>query len=755
MEIANFGDIDARFDEQSYFYQDCVMFKKLMTWCGNIVLACVLVALYSQNVVFAQDEETTEQAQEQTGPNGGNEEGRILVPLTGTATAKRVDGLQISPAKFDTGVVQIGETKTQSISLKHTGAEDDLPIEINSASLFGKNVNEYTTDFVGFVSLLPGDVINFDIVFTPSIPGTKSAGLRLDVEGSTSPHVLLFEGWSRYPLTSDLGINTEKLGFGQIVQGKNSNQKFTLTNLGETDAPDINVWNIDVTGDTPDAFNVQFNAVKLKPGESVDVQVAMSGANEGFKGADIQINHDGNNLPVEATFEGSVVVPQNIPVNFGKSTLNNAEITRGTSIQFGPGGKLYVAEMSGFIKIYDVVRNGKNNYTANLLETINDIHNVPNHNDDGTPNGGVKSRLLTGIYVTGTAATPIIYAASSDPRQAAGPSGKDANLDTNSGILHRLTKAGGGWNMQDLVRGLPRSEENHVSNGLLMYNNKILLNTGGHTNMGVPSNNFAELSEYALSAAILEIDVNAIGNGTYDIPTLDDEDRPGVNDANDPFGGNDGKNQAKLVQNGPVQIFATGFRNIYDITLTESGQLYTFDNGPNTGWGGTPKNNCANAIDNGGQIKQDSLHLVNKNYYGGHPNPTRGNKGNTFNNSNPQSPVEVAANPVECQYKNPGSGDGALTTIAASSNGLDEYTASNFAGAMKGDLLVASFGKKVFRLALNGQGTDVTSKSELVNNLGTVPLDLTTRGDNESFPGTIWVVDNLEKGITVLEPADY
>ncbi len=723
------------------------MLERILAWCGNVLLASVLVILSSQNAVFAQDE---------TVPNGGDEPGRILVPLTGTATAKTVDGLQVLPASFDTGVVQIGEFKVQGITLKHNGTADAPAIKIDSASLFGKSVDEYETDFVGFVTLYPGDTVNFEVKFTPTVPGTKSAGLRLDIEGSTAPHVLLFNGWSRYPLTSDLGVNTDKVTFGQIIQGGNSNKKFTLTNLGETDAPVINVSGVQLSGDTPQAFNVNFNPVQLTPGQSVDVQITMSGANLGFKAADVLITHDGNNAAVETKFEGSVVVPQNVPVNFSKSTLANANLERATSLQFGPDGKLYVAEMDGAIKVFAVVRNGKNNYAANLLETINSIKNVPNHNDDGSPNNGLKKRLLTGLFVTGTAGAPVIYAASSDPRQAAGPSGTDANLDTNSGILHRLTKNGGGWNKQDLVRGLPRSEENHVANGLLMYGNKILLNTGGHTNMGAPSNNFAELPEYALSSAILEINVNAIGNGTYDLPTLDDEDRAGVNDNNDPFGGNDGKNQAKLTANGPVELFATGFRNIFDITLTESGKIYVFDNGPNPGWGGTPKANCSNGLNEGGAHHWDTLHLVTKNFYAGHPNPTRGSKNNKFNNSNPQSPIEVAARPEECNYKhNQAGNDGGLTTIQASSNGLDEYTASNFLGSMQGDLLVASFNKSIYRLELNGAGTAVTSKSQLVTGLGSVPLDLTVRGDNESFPGTIWVADNLANSITFLEPSDY
>ena len=56
-------------------------------------------------------------------------------------------------------------------------------------------------------------------------------------------------------------------------------------------------------------------------------------------------------------------------------------------------------------------------------------------------------------------------------------------------------------------------------------NNVLYVAYGGNTNAGAPSNNFALLPEVALSAAVLSIDLDAIGNTTYDIPTLDDEER--------------------------------------------------------------------------------------------------------------------------------------------------------------------------------------------------------------------------------------
>ncbi|MEM1304490.1 MAG: thrombospondin type 3 repeat-containing protein, partial [Planctomycetota bacterium] len=432
-----------------------------------------------------------------------------------------------------------------------------------------------------------------------------------------------------------------------------------------------------------------------------------------------------------------------------------------TSLQFGPDGRLYVSQQDGLILAYTIERTGVGDYRVTATETISAIKEIPNHNDDGTPNPSVDERLVTGIYVAGAASRPVLYVTSSDPRIGAGGSGADLNLDTNSGTLSRLTWNGSSWDKLDLVRGLPRSEENHAPNGMALdtTTNTLYIAQGGLTNKGAPSNNFAYLPEFALSAAILSVDLNAIGNTTYDLPTLDDEDKPGA-DASDPFGGNDGKNQALLVPGGPVQVYAPGFRNPYDVVLTSSGRIYTVDNGPNAGWGGVPNGEGAdgqatNDPKNGGQTFGDGLHFVDgEGYYGGHPNPTRSNPANTFNETNPQSPVSVG-NPIESEYRVPGPESGALHVWSTSTNGLAEYTASNFQGSLKGDLLSVSFDGSVNRVKTNAAGDEAVLEENLFSSAGVIPLDVTAVGDNGPFPGTIWVAAIGNGEIVVFEPADF
>ena len=513
--------------------------------------------------------------------------------------------------------------------------------------------------------------------------------------------------------------------------------------------------------------------------------------------------------------------------NFAPSGLKGIVLNNPTSLQFGPDGRLYVSQQNGIIMAFTIKRNAANDYIVIATETIDIINQIPNHDDDGTLNPGVTTRQVTGILVKGTAIRPIIYVTSSDSRTGGGGGG-DLNLDTNSGIISLLTKNGSTWQKTDLVRGLPRSEENHATNGIQLNQAGTILyiTVGGFTNAGSPSVNFAYACEYALSAAILSIDLTVInglplrgtGNGSYkyDLPTLDDPTRsnnPDSSDLNDPFGGNNGLNQAKLVKNGPVQIFASGLRNSYDLLITKTpgkaGRMYTIDNGANEGWGGYPENeNTKNVTNNylgdepgstGSGVNHpivnnlDNLHYVGNlatylpgSFYGGHPNPIRANPASAglysvqgasgvWRNTKigalplpvdwPPVPLDMA-NPIEANFLMPGVQDNALLTFGTSTNGLAEYTASNFNNELKGNILALGFNDgNIFRIKPTADGTDVLNSRRSDNRFnqdqpfasgfGAQPLDIVAQGDSDIYPGTIWVATYGDHAITVFEPQDF
>lgn len=687
----------------------------------------------------------------------------VSIPLSGTATGSNIADLVVNPPLVDAGTSQAGLQTSVQIELRHVGGPGDTDLLINSIEVNGENAGQFSHNFSGPARVAAGTIEKIDVQFAPVDAGSKTAYLRIDHNGAESPHIILLTGTGTTVPQSQLATDTgTEKNFGTTTPSQPLTQNITISNdSSEANAPPVTIFNVVLSGPDASSYTTTFtDSVTLAPQQSIDIAVTLSSSITGSKTAQLQIQHDGENAPLNIQLLGAVNAGDGgneTEPEFKTTELFNAWPFKPTTLAFGPDNALYVAEQSGLIHRYEVDRISSNTYSATATETISLIQSIPNHNDDGTINTEVNQRLVTGIAVAGSASDPIVYVTSGDPRIGAGPSGTDLGLDTNSGMISKLVRSGTDWVKIDLVRGLPRSEENHQPNGMQLSadGNTLFVAMGGNTNMGAPSNNFAGLPEYAYSAAIVSVDLVQIGDSTLDLPTLDDEDRPGSNDFNDPFGGNNGKNMAILQSGSPLQIYAPGFRNAFDILIASNGKMYTVDNGPNSGWGPPPGSDCLNDFGAGGQTFGDGLHFIDgPGYYGGHPNPTRGNAATTFNASNPQSPLQVAANPIECSYQIPQTQDGALHVFNSSTNGLAEYTASNFGGSMQGDLLAASFDQSVHRVQLNADGNQVTGIAQLLTGLG-IPLDVIAVGDSGPFPGTIWVADYSQNKIHIFEPIDY
>ncbi|NJO00697.1 MAG: hypothetical protein HC880_02520 [Bacteroidia bacterium] len=567
-----------------------------------------------------------------------------------------------------------------------------------------------------------------------------------------------------------------------------------------------------------------------------------------------------------------LLLSSGVQAQFSPSNLLQSPSKKWTSLQFGPDQRLYASDQFGKIYAFTVNRLGKNQYQALKTEEISLVEIIAQRQDQ---DGAIVSprqqngREVTGLLVTGTPTQPVLYVSSSDVR-IGGLKG-DVNLDTNSGVISRLTwkhnqapnetdfsqsPSDLRWDKVDLVRGLPRSEENHATNGMQLASvngkNYLFVCSGGHNNGGGPGRNFTKITEYALSAAILSIDLDALAtleqaikanNGSellkdadgkylYNLPTVDDPTRPNVAnpdfgivpgapplmDVNDPWGGNDGLNQARIIANGPVQIFSPGYRNSYDLVITQSQRMYVTDNGANGGWGGFPENegpalNGQSAVTNnywvidgkepGGDVpynsqiinNKDHLHLVKGgaantlnnyswgSYYAGHPCPIRANPtgaglythfgSNTDNNgvfrtkkfgseeNDPAQALPADWPPVPPTLANPVEGD--FRNPGVEDDALLTWT-NNTNGITE---YTASALQGIYKgnlLAVNNKGhihrvalhPDGSLKqfTPAFLNLNAYLLDITALGDDGPFPGTIWLAV-YNNSIQVLEPDDY
>ena len=75
---------------------------------------------------------------------------------------------------------------------------------------------------------------------------------------------------------------------------------------------------------------------------------------------------------------------------FRQVAVEGSSSSNPTVLQLGPDARLYVAQQSGLIKAYTVVRRG-GRYLVTATEEIDDIARIPNHDDDGTSISDVDS----------------------------------------------------------------------------------------------------------------------------------------------------------------------------------------------------------------------------------------------------------------------------------------------------------------------------------------------------------------------------
>ncbi len=98
----------------------------------------------------------------------------------------------------------------------------------------------------------------------------------------------------------EFAISPEEKDFGTILIGNNSEQIFTMENIG---GGTLEITGIELSGDADFAFTGQTTA-SLETNETHEIMVTFAPATEGSNSATLSISHDADSNPVTVTLEG-------------------------------------------------------------------------------------------------------------------------------------------------------------------------------------------------------------------------------------------------------------------------------------------------------------------------------------------------------------------------------------------------------------------------------------------------------------------
>jgi len=364
-----------------------------------------------------------------------------------------------------------------------------------------------------------------------------------------------------------------------------------------------------------------------------------------------------------------------VPVNFALMPTS-ANVFQPTAGDWGPDGRFYVIQRNGFLRIYTF----DEDYNVIATQTAEAISGLSNSEALGLcfnpfdPPSPVKVYVGHGdLFVQGGGGA------------FTGPSAYTGQVSVLTGPTFAPTP---------LITGLPTSNHDHGVNGMQFDNNgDLLIAIGGNTNAGVAAPLIGNVPESPLSGAIVKAELSKPGfNGTVTyVDTVG-----GAPNADQVFG-----ESVDVAPGVDVFVHAPGMRNTYDIVYTLDGRLFATGNGPNWGYG--PQS--TGPTTQGSELTEaDRLDFVEYGNYYGAANRSRGrydSRQNIYRN--------IFMPDILGEYVAP------LEVLSSSTNGLTEYRADAFGGALRGELLAQRWNGQIRRFELAADNRSIVSSSDLKN----------------------------------------
>ncbi len=397
-----------------------------------------------------------------------------------------------------------------------------------------------------------------------------------------------------------------------------------------------------------------------------------------------------------------------------------------TSVALGPDGHLYVSNLDfgstvGTVTRYVLDANGRYDGQSDVVLSL-------------------SNALIQGIaFDPGATISNLVLWVSHN-------GGEVGNEVHYAGAISKVTIPGvgeGGSAIEQVyIDGLPIGA--HAPNGIAFGpDGRLYMTCGSMTPFG--SFQWGR-DETPLSATILVADVNAVGFGGGSLPVDVQTTGPVNYDPNAP--------------GAPVEIFATGTRNTYDMVWHSNGTLYTCINQGDYPTASTPS--CGGAPALLSPHSSEVLVKIQSGKYYGHPNPTRNEC--VLNGGNPTAgidPWEITDYPVGIAPDSDFDPSLLIYDLLAdgglSPDGIAEYLAP---GPLQNNLLIAFFSNTftIQSYALDGSGL-VTSGDALRDVEGDAikfihPLDVTVH----PVGGRVYVADfgfwgpGTGGGVWVLDP---
>lgn len=421
----------------------------------------------------------------------------------------------------------------------------------------------------------------------------------------------------------------------------------------------------------------------------------------------------------------------------------NLELSKPSSISVWQDGKMYMGNRHGIVNVLS--------YDPNTLITKSICYSKKIKDSRyREPGGWVSQRSILGITFDPRDKMPRPYVSVGTMFWHDWESINSKNKKAwSNGAIERLKPASAATRAIDpkqcleydrnIVRNLPVSNSDHSINEILFtQNGDLLISVGGFTNMGFPNHKLGSLWETYFSGAVLiaKLSKGASFNGNIPYTTPDNL-----------------RTAAPKKGYSDVDLYATGLRNLFSLSMTRSGRIYGVDMGANEAFGNATSS-CDEYIESKELLRTpfERAFYPGKVILGRNSKPLYSQKredklleikqGKFYGHSNLQRALH-SRRPAECRWVDPltnkvpppfntlppSNYEAPLALVLSPKTGVREYGSNLFCGKLRNDLIISTMDDGgVWRARMSADG-GVNGNPFLMHEHGGVRVEENAHGD--------------------------
>lgn len=238
----------------------------------------------------------------------------IQIPLTGQGVDSYI--VTVSPSSWSYGDVTLNTQTTKTFTVTNIGTGT---VVVTQPEISGTNSSDFSVTANNCNILSAGESCTFDVTFTPSSLGDRSASISLYSPPFGGMHIIPLTGKG---IGSIISISPSSYNYGNIAVNSSTIKSFTVRNDGN-----INLVVSSITLSNTTDYRVFANyCSSISPGGICNIVIEFSPKSIGVKDAEMTVNSNavGGNPTVSLTGQGTGAIISVDPTSkdFGEVTVN-------------------------------------------------------------------------------------------------------------------------------------------------------------------------------------------------------------------------------------------------------------------------------------------------------------------------------------------------------------------------------------------------------------------------------------------------